>query len=105
VASVILKLRLFLGSYAVLFGIFAIRFGGPWLVGACASLAVIGCFDNLRIAGLVQNKEPHRYKVEEIRDQGPEVAGYIATYLLPFVTVAEQGQREEREAGGGNSHQ
>jgi hypothetical protein len=90
----ILKLRLFLGSYAVLFGIFAIRFRGQWLVWACASLAVIGCFDNWRIAVLVQNKEPHRYKAEEIRDQGPEVAGYMATYLLPFVTVAEPSGRD-----------
>lgn len=30
----------------------------------------------------------------EVADAGPEVAGYLATYLLPFLMVAEPGTRD-----------
>lgn len=53
-----------------------------------------GLADTWRIATAVGNKEPQDYKVEEVRDSGPEVAGYLATYLLPFVTVADPSLRD-----------
>lgn len=93
-AATVLKLRLFLGSYAVLFGILAIRFQNPWLMGSCGLLALLGLVDNWRIANLVGHKEPESLKVEDVRDLGGEVAGYLATYLLPFVTVTEPSGRD-----------
>lgn len=94
VAATFLKLRLFLGSYSVLFAILAIRFTDLWLLLTCAALAVIGLVDNWRIVHLVRRKEPHSIKVEAVHDQGAEVAGYLATYLLPFVTVAQPSGRD-----------
>lgn len=93
-AATILKFRLFLGSYAVLFAILAIRFTGHWLPLVCGTLAVVGFADTWRIATAAGSKEPQTYKVEEVRDRGPEVAGYLATYLLPFVTVAAPSVRD-----------
>lgn len=93
-AATILKLRLFLGSYAVLFAILAIRFTDVWLALVCGALAAFGFLDNWRIVHMVTRKEPHSIKVEAVHDQGAEVAGYLATYLLPFVTVAQPSGRD-----------
>lgn len=89
------RTRLFLGSYALLFVLLAIRFQTPWLESVCGAIAAVGFFDMLWIVFRVTRRtgaEP--ICVAEIRDAGPEVAGYLATYLLPFLTVAEPTVRD-----------
>jgi hypothetical protein len=82
--------RLFIGSYAVLFLLLALRFTTPWLRIVCAGIAAVGFLDMVQIVVRVSAKtgvDP--ITVATVSDEGPEVAGYLASYLLPFLTVAE----------------
>jgi hypothetical protein len=87
-------MRLFVSSFSPLFGILAIRFRSPRLQIACGLLAAFGV---ITLAMLLKqaariSTDPHR--LETVADRGPEVAGYLATYLLPFVTVAHPSARD-----------
>lgn len=89
------RARLYLSSYAALFGILAVRFDGLVLRLACAGLFAVGTADTFRItlktkSGLV----PYEIKVTSSEDTGGEVSGYLASYLLPFVTVPTPGWRD-----------
>lgn len=89
------RARLYLSSYAALFGILAIRFDGLALRLACAGLFAVGTADTLRIttkakSGLV----PYKVTIRSSEDSGGEVSGYLASYLLPFVTVPTPGWRD-----------
>jgi hypothetical protein len=82
------KAQLFLSAYAPLFAILAVRFEGNALRVTCGILAGLG-FLHLAIALLVA---PHLaasrpYPIAKVQDASGEVAGFLATYLLPFVTV------------------
>jgi hypothetical protein len=87
--------RLFLGSYAALFTLLAIRFEVTWLEVACAVLAVIGYADMIWIVfGITRRIEHEPITPAAVSDAGSDVAGYLATYLLPFLTVAEPSVRD-----------
>jgi hypothetical protein len=97
VTEVVRRSRLFLGSYALLFLLLALRFTTTWLDIACCALAIVGFADMVWIVYGVSSPsrtgaEP--ITIDEVRDAGPEVAGYLATYLLPFLTVAEPNGRD-----------
>jgi hypothetical protein len=83
------RLGMFLSSYAPLFAILAVRFTRPELVIGCASLSLIGIAAAVWIIATERAKGAAAFTVANVEDKGAEVAGYIATYLLPFVTVAE----------------
>lgn len=87
--------RLFLSSYAPLFVILAIRFEGWGLIAGCAALAVVGFVDSVHITHLAKTKViPHVITVTSVEDLGAEVGGYLASYLLPFVTVPNPSARD-----------
>jgi hypothetical protein len=79
---------LFLSSYAPLFVILAIRFQGAALKTVCAVLAGIGFLYLFVVVYIVPRRAQARdYPVASVQDASSEVAGYLATYLVPFVTV------------------
>jgi hypothetical protein len=89
------RARLFLGSYALLFVLLAVRFHTTWLEIACAALATIGFLDMLWIVfGVSRRTAQEPIRLATITDAGSDVAGYLATYLLPFLTVAEPSTRD-----------
>lgn len=93
--EVLRRTRLFLGSYALLFVLLAIRFQTTWLEIACGAFAALGFLDMLRIVVVVSRKTAQDpIRISEVTDAGPEVAGYLATYLLPFLTVAGPTTRD-----------
>lgn len=93
--EIIRRSRLFVGSYALLFVLLAIRFTTPWLEITCGALAVIGFADMAWIVFVVSRRSAaDPVRVETSRDAGAEIAGYLATYLLPFLTVAEPSWRD-----------
>jgi hypothetical protein len=93
--QVIQRAQLFLGSYALLFTLLAIRFEVTWLEIACVALAALGFLDMLWIVfGVTRRKEPEPIVPAAMSDAGSEVAGYLATYLLPFLTVSEPNTRD-----------
>jgi hypothetical protein len=88
-STLIVRGFLFLSSYAPLFVILAIRFQGTALRAVCAGLALIG-FAYLAVVLWVipRTTQQRAYSVDAVKDASGEVAGYRATYLVPFVTVA-----------------
>ena len=93
-AGLIIRVRLFISSYAILFAILAIRFEEPWLVWACAGICAFGLLTLLLFLRGAKRIVPDPIQIEHVSDRGAEVAGYVATYLLPFVTVTEPTIRD-----------
>jgi hypothetical protein len=88
-SQVIQRSRLFLGSYALLFLLLAIRFESSGLRATCAILAAVGIIDMTWIVfGVSRRTAGEPIVVTAVTDAGAEVSGYLATYLLPFLTVA-----------------
>jgi hypothetical protein len=82
------RAQLFLSSYAPLFVILAIRFHGVPLKAVCASLAGYGMLYLMLVTWAAPAlAQPRVYPVKSVDDAAGEVAGYLATYVLPFVTV------------------
>ena len=82
------KPLLYLSSYAPLFALLAIRFQSPGLVWFCAVLAVVGTAALLLLLRLNARAVAGAHQVKEIRDTGAEASAYLASYLLPFLTVS-----------------
>ena len=77
-----------------MFTILAIRFERTWLTVACGVLAVLGLAAGAAVLLRFRDVTPGSWVARTSEDRGGEVAGYLATYLLPFVTVAEPGVRD-----------
>lgn len=92
--TAVVETGLWLCSYAPLFAILAIRFRDRTLWIICASLAVVGVAFGLALVARYKRVAASSVKVRTIEDRGREVSGYVATYLLPFVTAAEPSTRD-----------
>lgn|SRR5262245_35729066 len=89
-AETIIKLRLFVGAYAPLMFMLALRFRLEWLRIACDLLSVFGVVT----LWFLVIRAPRRIsadfvEVAEVQDEGGLAAGFLASYLLPFLTVPE----------------
>jgi hypothetical protein len=94
VAGVYIRWSLFLSSYVPLLLIFAVRLSEKYeavAFGAVVAAALIAL--NLVIL-LNWHVAPRDFRVERVESGSNEVAGYIATYLLPFLTVGDMGWRD-----------
>lgn len=85
------RLGLFLSSYAVLFAILALRFSEPALRITMVLLCALGVAAVIWILLEERAKGPGSYKITRAEDAGAEAAGYLGTYLLPFLTISEPG--------------
>lgn len=89
------RARFFIGSYVLLFVLLAIRFQTTWLEVVCGVIAAYGLLDMIWIVfGVTRRTASEPLRLAGITDAGPEVSGYVATYLLPFLTVAEPTTRD-----------
>ncbi len=88
-SGLLLKIRMFVSSYAPLFLILAIRFDDRWLQAACAAIAALGVLTLSLLLHAMKGKNKTPFSIVAVADQGTEVAGYLATYLLPFLTISE----------------
>jgi hypothetical protein len=82
------KPLLFFSSYAPLFALLAIRFEQTWLWVACVVLAALGVGSLWLLLHLDARSSPGPHQLASARDAGPEAAAYLASYLLPFLTVS-----------------
>ena len=90
-----IKTQLFLASYAPLFTIMAVRFDALTLRLGCAGLALAGTASAVSVLGVAaRRKAPVTVTLDRVDDVGGEVSGYLATYLLPFVVVAQPSVRD-----------
>jgi hypothetical protein len=90
----VIRVRLLLGAYAPLFVLLAIRFDGLYLRLACLLLAALGAAGLAALLLAQRREEPSPYRLERVTDEGSQVAAYMATYLLPFLTVPEPSVRD-----------
>lgn len=89
----IARVILFGSSYVPLFAIFFIRFPNTgWIWAAAALLFTVLAL--LLFVVVFTRHEPQIYHVRSVQDTGAAVAGYVATYLLPFATVNEPTGRD-----------
>ena len=93
-SNLTVEFALFLCSYAVLFAILAIRFTRSSLIVGCAVLAGLGIAGGIAVLVRFGSVAQSTWTVRTVEDRGGEVAGYLATYLLPFVAVADPGWRD-----------
>lgn len=88
----LIRLRLFMSSYAPLFAVAAIRFDSVWLRVSFALIALFSLLALLTLVSTTRRRVASREVVPTAaRDLGSEVSAYIATYLLPFVAVDRPG--------------
>lgn len=85
---------MFVSSYSPLFLILAIQFEARWLQVACAAIAALGVLTLLLLLHAMKGKNKTPFRVVSVADQGAEVAGYLATYLLPFLTISEPAPKD-----------
>ncbi len=82
------RVRMFASSYAPLLALLALRFEDRRLQLALAAVAFVFLADTVRIAVVVPRRvgsSPHT--ISAVADEGAQVSGYLATYLLPFIAV------------------
>lgn len=88
VAETFTACRLFASSFAPLFALLALRFQGDLLRSILGALAAVCFLDTVRLAVVVPRQAgASPFRVTAVTDRGDQVAGYLATYLLPFLAV------------------
>jgi hypothetical protein len=93
-SDLVVELLLFLCSFAPLFLILAIRFRSPWLEAVCGGLFLIGLGGGLAVVWRYDRVSGRSWTATRVEDRGAEVAGYVASYILPFVVIPEPGWRD-----------
>jgi hypothetical protein len=88
------KPLLVMSSYAPLFALLAIRFQSRWLWISCVVLAGIGVISLLLLLRLDARSSAGPHVMTTVQDAGGEAASYLASYLLPFLTVATPTVRD-----------
>lgn len=83
-----------LSSYTPLFTILAIRFENRVVMWICIALAAFGVIALLAILALERRVAPGPHTIKAVAPGGGEATAYLASYLLPFVTIAEPGWRD-----------
>lgn len=95
-----IRARLFLSSFTPLFALLALRFR-PWQLWVpCAVLALSGA---VLLAGLLRSRRrvvANPRSFVNVRDEGQQVAGYLAAYILPLLVVAQPTARDAAAYGG-----
>lgn len=93
-SDLFVELTLFLCSFAPLFLILSIRFRAHWLEALCGGLCLLGLAGGLAIVSRYRRVTGRTWTATRVEDRGAEVAGYLASYILPFVVVPEPGWRD-----------
>lgn len=81
----VLGTRLFLISYAPLWAIFAVRSHKAAVVVVFGALAAVGLLDAVRIIEAGLRRSMRHVSFDSVSDKSGDAAGYLATYLLPFI--------------------
>jgi hypothetical protein len=91
----VFRARVLLSSYAALNFILVARLS-HWgaLRWCCLGLGVLGVGDALRLTLLAKTTGGDEKVFVEVRDSGSQIAGYLATYLLPLLAAPNPGTGE-----------
>ena len=89
------RIRLLLSSYVPLFVVGAVRFEDGRLRVALGVLVAVGIWSLISLIRVSTRRvHPREATPTCVRDLSSEVAAYVATYLLPLMTVADPGPRD-----------
>jgi len=89
------RIRLALSSYIPLFVVGIIRFDDFRLRIVLSGIVLSGIVSLVSLIRVsVKRVQPRKATPTFVRDLSSEVAGYVATYLLPFMTVDQPGPRD-----------
>jgi hypothetical protein len=87
VRDALIRARLLVSSYSPLFLILAARIElSVWQI-ICVGLALLGIGDAIRLTRFAGERKAVPRTFVEVEDRGSQVAGYLATYLLPFLAA------------------
>lgn len=81
-------------AYTPLFVIMAIRFTDSTAMWVCIVLAALGAASLLGLLRLERDINAPTHVASKVVDHGGEAISYLASYLLPFVTVGDPGMRD-----------
>jgi hypothetical protein len=90
----LIKIALFVSSYSPLFAMLAIRFEQSQVALTCAALAVLGVAALYVVLHEDNRKARSPHKIQKVTDAGAQATGYLAGYLLPFLTVSMPSTRD-----------
>lgn len=85
------RLSLFFGAYAPLVFLFGIRLlakAHPLKAYCCFAVSAVMAL-SLWLMFVVTSAQPQDYRAEDASSGAEELAGFIATYLLPFIMVGD----------------
>lgn len=95
-----LLVRLFITSYAPLAVMLALRnsdtlwpIRDAWAFWVFAVIGLVGLVDAFRLPRGARRRGHRRVQLSDVKDEGGQVAAYLATYLLPFLNVDVEGWR------------
>lgn len=91
---------LFLSSYSPLFGLTAVRLQPGTFRTITLVVAALGALSLAVALADALHIEPRERVVGDVEDRGGDVAGYLATYLLPFLTVSSPTTKDAFAYGG-----
>jgi hypothetical protein len=92
--DLLVGLRMFASSFAPLFLLMALRVNAPSIRWALVLFGAVGILGAISILANTSRLAPGPFRVASVADRGPDVAGYLATYLLPFVTASNPSTRD-----------
>lgn len=87
IGTTAVRAQLLLSAYAPLFVILAVRFQGATLKWVCGLLGVLGIVHLIFVLAIARFSSSRPYFVIEVKDASSDAAGFLTTYLLPFVTI------------------
>lgn len=93
-------LGLFLSSYSPLFALLAVRFDAGPLRWSCVLISATGTVALAFVLWRLRRLQPVPFLYTHVHDVGSEASAYLATYLLPFLTVAQPSGRDVVAYGG-----
>lgn len=93
-AGLVLRLQLFFTAYAPLGLIFAFQSHTAPARLAWAGVFLVAVIAGVRLTFVQLRKIPVARRLSEVDDRGGEVAGYLASYLLPFIAGPPSGAEE-----------
>jgi hypothetical protein len=90
----VVQASLFLSSFSPLFLLLALRFEQRWLWLPLALLALLGLLLVRRLLRQRGEVTPGPRTFSGLRDEGAQVAGYLASYILPLLAISKPTWRD-----------
>jgi len=93
------RLLLLLSAFAPLFFIWALRAWPSWIAWVFLGFVLIGLVGTALVVAAAQRDEGEPVKLLKVEDRQSDIAAYLVTYLIPFVTAPVTSLRDGMAIG------